>query len=206
MTSYSTSFKTPLVRLHYSNGLKAPRANDRGKEHYGCTLLIPKSTDLTAFANAISEAAIKEWGDKALTDLKNHVIKSPVLDGDGPQGRSKKTGEVKVGYPGHWFIRPSSGVTHPPALYNRQNMPADPTQIYCGVWGFAVLHGYSWGPNEQGRGVSFGIAAFQAVKDGDRLLGGGGAPPEKFFEPIADEGAAPAETTSGAGAAGLFGA
>jgi hypothetical protein len=42
--------------------------------------------------------------------------------------------------------------------------------------------------------------------EGDEILGGGGGPaPEKYFEAIADEGDAPAETKTGAGAKGFFG-
>ena len=46
-----------------------------------------------------------------------------------------------------------------------------------------------------------------AVREGDEVLGGGGGgpDPDKFLEKLADEGDAPAETKSGAGAGGLFG-
>ncbi len=56
-------------------------------------------------------------------------------------------------------------------------------------------------------GVSFGISGFQKLREGDPLgdIGTGGDP-TKWVETIEDAGEAPAETKTGAGASGLFGA
>ena len=74
---------------------------------------------------------------------------------------------------------------------------------------YAVVNAFTWENKENGKGISFGVSIIQLVKKaegGEVLGGGGGGPdPDKFLEKLADEGDAPAETKSGAGASGLFG-
>lgn len=197
----SENIKTPLARLSFPNLLK-PRKRDDGSEQYGCTLLFPKSTDLSELKAAAAECAIKEWGDKATQLVKDGVIKTPFLDGDGPQAVSKKTGQRHGGHEGQTFIRVSS--TQKPKVVDKRVLPiTDEDDIYPGCYVYAVINAYAWEHPTNGRGVSFGLQMVQFAKDGDRL-GGGGADPDKFFDKIEDEGAAPAETKTGAGAAGMF--
>lgn len=207
MVARSESKKTGLVRLAYDKGLReaVDKPNGGGK-HFTGTLLIPKTDEagLAALSALVMDAAEQEWPGKAKQMLADKLIKSPFLDGDGPQGKHKETGKPHEGFPGHWFIRPTSGVDYPPQLYNRKVLPATTSEVYSGVWGYAVVQAYAWTNPQGGKGVSFNISMFQAAKDDKRL---GNAPPEadKFLQAIPDEGEAPAETKSGAGAAGLFG-
>ena len=78
-------------------------------------------------------------------------------------------------------------------------------ELYSGCFGYAVVNAFTWENKENGKGITFGISMFQKAKDGESLGGGGGGNPDEFFEKIADEGDAPAETKTGAGAGGLFG-
>ncbi len=202
----STDAKTPLARLAYANGLFEMQTSDSGRKSWTCSLLFPKTVDLSALHNLALEAAKEEWGDKAVGMIKDGIIKSPFLDGDGKQGKSKKTGEPHAGFPGHTFIRCTSGEDYRPKLVNQKVLPiTDKAELYSGCFGFAVVNAFTWVNKENGKGITFGISMFQKAKDGESLGGGGGGNPDEFFEKIADEGDAPAETKTGAGAGGLFG-
>ncbi|WP_316397305.1 ssDNA-binding protein [Bradyrhizobium sp. 33ap4] len=209
MASRSEQFKTPaLVRAAFVDGLFEVVTDDRGSKSWTCSLLIPKSDSLAAYEKAAVEAAAAEWGgnEKAIKMIKDKIIHSPFLDGDGPQGKSKKTGEPHAGFPGHWFLRVKSGEAYRPTLIDRKKLPiTSRDQLYSGCYGYAVLHCFTWENKEKGKGLTFGLDMFQVAKDGDRLGGGGGVDVDKWAEEIPDEGAAPDSTKSGAGAGGLFG-
>lgn len=199
MTSRTENFRSPLARLSRVNLFK-PRAHNN-KERYELNLIFPKSTDLGEIKKAIMEAAKAEWGEKAENLLKNGAIKQPLLDGDGPQGVSKKTGERYKELEGNYFIRCASNL--PPALFTRQMTAAvEGTHLYSGCYGYAAIHAYTWENAENGRGVSIGLSMVQHVKDGEKL-GSGAADPTKFFEKIEDEGEA-SDGGTGDGAGALF--
>lgn len=203
----SEDFKTPsLVRLSFTDGLFEVKTDDWGKKYWGCTLLIPKSDPLAVYEKAALEAAVAEWGDKAKQMFKDGLIHNPFLDGDGPQGKSKTTGEPHAGYPGNRFLRVKSGEEYRPTLIDRQKLPiTEKAKLYSGCYAYAVLHCFTWENDKKGKGLTFGINMLQFVRDGDRLGGGGGVDVDKWAEKIDDEGDAPAETKGGAGAGGLFG-
>lgn len=210
MASRSEQFKTPgLVRVAFTDGLFEAQKDDWGNLNFTATILIPKSDSLAVYEKAAVEASAAEWGgqEKAVKLIKDKIIHSPFLDGDGPQGRSKKTGEPHAGFPGHWFLRVKSGEAYPPTLVDRKKIPivSKGGALYSGCYGYAVLHAFTWENDKKGKGLTFGIDMFQVAKDGERLGGGGGVDVDKWAEEIPDEGAAPESTKSGAGAGGLFG-
>lgn len=209
MTSYSSDTKIPcVVRVAFAHGLFVPQKNQRGIEQWTCSLLMPKTENMSAVTGAVLEAATAEWGDKAKGWLESGLIKSPILDGDGKQGLSKKTGERHEGFAGHWFIRSASGIDHRPAVFSPTlSAITDKAQFQSGVYANVVVYAYTWENSEQGKGVSVTARMFQKVRDSEKPLGGGGgsASPDSFFEKIDDAGAAPDSTKSGDGAAGLFG-
>jgi hypothetical protein len=201
----SPDVKTPLARLAFTQHLFKPQERDSGKKQYNCTLLFPKTADLSGLEKAVLDAAVEEWGDKAKELAKNGLIKNPFLDGDGPQGVSKKKGERYAGFAGHRFIRAMSGEDFRPKLVNRKVLPiTSQDECYSGCYGYAVVHAFTWENKENGKGVSFGLSMIQVAKDGERLGGLGGGEPEEHFEKLEDEGEAPAATKAGAGAGGLF--
>lgn len=212
MASRSELFKPPhLVRAAFVDGLFEVQEDDWGNKNWTATLLIPKAEGLGVYEKAALEAAAAEWGgeDKAKKLIKDKVIHSPFLDGDGPQGKSKKTGEPHAGFPDHWFLRVKSGEQYRPTLIDRQKLPITTREkLFSGVWGYPVLHCFTWDNEKKGKGLTFGIDMFQVVKDDPALRlggGGGGVDADKWAETIPDEGAAPASTKGGAGAGGLFG-
>lgn len=202
----SEDMKTPLARVSFAQDLFEPRTKKNGSKDWGCTLLFPKSTDITALKKLAADAAIAEWGDKAIQWIKDELIKTPFLDGDGKQALSKKTGERHEGYAGCTFIRCSSGEKYKPLVVDQRRQPIlDTKGLKSGDYVYAVVNAFTWVNDENGKGVSFGISLVQKVRDGESIGGaGGGADPEKFFETIADEGDAPEATKSGAGASALF--
>lgn len=201
--------KTPLAIVSFASDLFTARERDNGKKGYGCTLLFDKTTDISALKNMALAVAKDEWGDKAVQWITDGLIKSPFLDGDGPQGLSKKTGERHAGYAGRTFLRCTSGADFKPKVFDKRRNPVlTVDQCPSGSRGYGVINAYTWENKENGKGITFGISMFQVAQmaEGDDVLGGGGGPdPDKFFEKIEDEGSAPDSTKSGAGAGGLFG-
>lgn len=185
-----------------------PVKRDNGSMQYQLSILIPKTVDISALKDLALQACKEEWADKAEQWLRDGLIKSPFLDGDGPQGVNKKTGERHEGYAGHIFIRCTSGADYPPKMLVSKNgavVPATKGDIKSGDYGYPVVNAYTWENDKNGKGVSFGVSMAMKSRDGESLGGGGPGNPDDYFTPIADEGSAPAETKSGDGAAGLFG-
>lgn len=206
----ASDIKTPLATVAFTNGLFDGQIDEKTKKKsWTASLLWPKSVSLDELkANAV-EAAVAEWGDKAIGWIKDGTIKSPFLDGDGKQGKSKKTGEPHAGFPGNTFVRVKSGEDYRPKLVNKKVLPiASKDELPSGSKVFAVVNAFTWENAEQGKGITFGISMMQVVKvaEGDEVLGGGGGGnPDDHFEAIPDEGDAPASVKNGAGASGLFG-
>lgn len=214
MTS-SAEIKTTMCRLSYARDLFTPRVvneNDTSKKKFGCTLIFQKSDKegRAALEKLALETIKAEWGDKGVDWLSKKMIKTPFFDGVGPEAHNKTTGELHGGMgPEVWFVRVSANEDRPPAVIwknpNKQEKEAFPDGVYSGCYGKAVINAFTSDHPTGGKRVSFGIAMFQKMKEGEFLGGaGGGIDPTKWAETIADDGPAPASTTSGAGAGGLF--
>lgn len=202
----SEDFKSPLCRIAFANTLFKPRAQSEGAvEKYGCTLIFPKSADLSVMQNALRGVIVGQWGDKGLERAKAGLIKSPFLAGDGKEARSKKSGELHSGFgPDVVFIRVQS-IRAPLVRWKSENIPATEDEVYSGCYGKAVLNAFAWTNPQNGDGVSFGIQMFQKLQEGERLGGGGGTDASQWMETVVDEGPAPEATRSGGGASSLFG-
>jgi hypothetical protein len=199
----SEKFKGPEARFAFAQDLFKPKDNN-GKLQYQATLLYPKGTDLSAYIDAIKQVAVEEWGDKAIQWLKDELIKNPILDGDGKQGLSKKTGERYEGYAGCNFIRVQSGVDYKPTIVDENIIEiVNQKNFKSGDYGYPVVNAFTWENEANGKGVSFSISMVQKSRSGDSLGGGGSGDPKDFFQKIKSE-EAPAETKNGDGAKSLF--
>lgn len=204
-------FKGPESIFAFTQGLFETQVMENGRKQWTCTILIPKSRpeDAKVYEQQAYNVAKQKWPGKVDLLIADKLLKVPLLDGDGPQGINKKTGERHKGFAGHWFIRFSSGEEYRPKLVNRKVLPVlDRAEFPSGSRGFPVCNAYAWENDKGGKGVSFGLSSVQVTKvaTGDEVLGGGGGvDPDKFYEKIEDEGAAPESTKSGAGAGGMFG-
>lgn len=194
-------------RLSYANGLFKPKSVNNGAEKFGCTLIFPKSARAELEAEVL-KVIVGEWGDKGLARAKAGLIKSPFLAGDGKEARNKQTGDLHPGMSADvFFIRPSANADRPPAIrWKDPNLQETEQNVYSGCWGKPVLNCFAWHNDQSGDGVSFGIAFFQKIREGERLGGAGPIDAEKYMESVADEGPAPESTKDGFGASGLFGA
>jgi hypothetical protein len=209
MTGRSPDFKAPLARLSYANLFKPrKRENKDGsvRESYEANFVWPKNTDISALKAAVLAAAADEWGEEKAKDLlKKELIKQPILDGDGKQGRNKE-GEQYKELAGCYFVRAATKIA--PALFSRQVTAAnEKDDLYSGCYVYPVLHAYTWESAEQGKGVSIGMTMVQMAKDGDRLGGNGGErDPSKFFERIdtGEDGGPAGGDKPADGAGGLF--
>lgn len=202
------SIKCPEGRIVFENllqpGEKTSSKSDKPVPYWDVTVAWPKSTDIAALRKLVVDAATAEWGDKAVEQLKNGTIKSPLLDGDGPQACNKTTGDRYNGYEGTWFVR--AGTYQKPKMFTKNMDPVtERDELYKGVHVYPVLNAYTWAHPTNGRGVSIGLSMVQVLGRGERLGGSGGGDPSQFFEKIADEGEAPAAAKAGDGAAALFG-
>lgn len=211
----SEEFKTPRCRVSYARDLFTPRAKTddagkpTGKEAYGCTLIFQKSVDRKALNAAVESVVLEEWGEKGIDRFKKGLIKSPFIDGMSKSAHNK-AGDLNPGMGDDVFFVRVTANNEPTVRYRSANIPAKhgngPDDIKSGDFGFAVLNAFAWNSSTGGDGVSFGISYFQKLEDGESLGGtGGGVDVDKYFEKVADTGAAPDETKSGAGASGLFG-
>lgn len=205
----SADVKTPLGIFSFTADLFKAREQDGGKAKYGCTILFDKTVDLKVLHDAALKAATDEWGDKAVQWIKDGIVKTPFLDGDGPQGINKKKNERHQGFAGRTFLRCSSGTEYKPRVFDRQMNPVGEASAFPpGSKGYGVINFWTWEHPTNGKGISTSVNLVQIVEKatGDAVLGGVGGPDENaFFEKIADEGAAPDSTKGGAGASGLFG-
>jgi len=162
--------------------------------------------DLPKLIALAHSAVVGEWGEKALEDFgkprEDDGIKSPFLDG----GRKKYADKPGYGK-GTVFIRP--GTTIKPELVDWNKKPIESALIYPGSAAYLGINAFAWNNAKQGRGVSFGLSAVQAVSlDKKRypVIGGGTAATDRVFGVVDGEGAAVAGDTSGeGGAAELFG-
>lgn len=205
----SDNFKTPECRLSYAQNLFNTRENkdDNGKvtHKYQPNLIFPKSAKAD-LEKKVAEVIIAQWGEKGMDRAKAGKLRLPFLAGDGPEARNKE-GALNPGMgPDVFFIRPTANADRPPQVrYRDPNLQATPQEVYSGCYGKAVLNAFAWANAKGGEGVSFGIAMFQKLRDGESLGGGGPVKAEDYFETVPDSGAAPDATKSGDGAAGLFG-
>jgi hypothetical protein len=217
----SDDFKTPNVRLSFAESLfkaRKPVNDPNGRAKFSGTLIMPLSakTDPVieyrgqkrSLEDIVGMVIVEQWGDKGLEKAKAGLIKSPFLAGDGKEARSKKTGELHAGMgPEVFFIRAQANEDRPPVISASAAtfIPATPNEVYSGCEGFAIINFFAWSHPQNGDGVSAGIQNFYKRKDGERL-GGGQREPDHWLDPVEDHGAAPANTTGGQGAGGLFGA
>lgn len=184
---------------------------DKGSKQYQLTAIFDKSQNLGPLKEAAFAVAEEAWPGKAKQKIEAGIVKTPFLDGDGPQGKYKegpRAGEQKSELIGKVFIRLTSGEEHPPEMLMSKGgvvMSATKTDIHSGDFGYIVINPYAWNSPKQGDGLSYGYSKVMKSRPGESLGGGGSGAAGDHFEAVPDEGDAPPETKTGTGAAGLFG-
>jgi hypothetical protein len=173
---------TPEAMLSYP-AVYEPKATPSGELKYGCALVFPEGSDLSALKQAALAALEERWGSKARDMLQRKQLKWPFRD-----GAEKDT----QGYgPGTTFINVTS--KQQPGVVDRYARPdgkprpiTDPSEIYPGCIVRASLRPFTYDTNGS-KGVSFGLQNLQKLRDGERI--DGRMRPEDDFEAI-ERGAA----------------
>ena len=192
----SEAIMTPEARLCFP-ALFTPKVTQSGKEKYTATLLIPKTVDITALQNIVTQTAQQQWPDQ----WKQIPWNNPIQDGDTAVFRSgknvgKRKCDVYPEYAGHWAVdatkqardRNNQVVPPPPVVDQNVQKVLDPEVVYSGCYVIANVN--AWAYQNQQYGVGIGLNAVQKVRDGERL--GNAAPdPETLFAPLPSAPQAP---------------
>ncbi len=184
-------FRTPtLCRVSYAAGLFKPKSVNGSEPKFGCTLIFDRK-DLPYYVDLVRKVARAAWPSSGEDRLKQGLIKSPLLMGDGKEARSKETGEIAAGLgPDVFFIRPNATADNPPKVHSFESGPhtqASPNEVYSGCYGYAVLSLFPWNHPMSGDGISFGIRMFQKTRDGESLGGATPVDSDKWFVPDVEE-------------------
>ena len=107
---FSTDFRrTPDCRFSYIQNLfnpvkkttdaGAPILNDDGtpKLSWQVTLIFAKSVNWEVLDKMAKDTIMGQWGEQGLVRAKNGIIKTPFLDGESTQAKSKKDGSLHPG-------------------------------------------------------------------------------------------------------------
>lgn len=169
---YGEKINTPVGRVSYPHVFKKVAQMDLSKPpRYECSLLIPKTTDVTALKEAMEKVAREAFGAKfkGLDKLKNN----PLRDGDDTDRAENK---------GHWIIKANSakrpGVVGPDKVAIDED---DENGFYGGCWGRMNVTPGSYDVSGSW-GVTLYLNALQKARDGERFGGGGTNPDECFDE------------------------
>ena len=162
---------SPIGRVSFPQLFK-PKQNDRGENVWSIVIIFDKKAQATdeykAMEAAIQTSATERFGAKL------------------PAGIKRKSLEPKSGYPitltetkPEWFSWASEGSTmitfsskYQPLVIDRNKQEIlDQAEVYAGEYGRVQWTTYAYDAAGN-QGVSFGIRAYQKVKDGEALSGG----------------------------------
>lgn len=199
MPETKTSAPTPIgrimlrnVRLSFAQGLFTPStipgADANAKPKYNCGLLLPPDHPQLNDIKTKQVAVAKEkWKDKAAGVIKALEKQDRLALHDG---------DVKPnydGYPGNFYLSPSTDETKPPFLGRtvdgqiiEMDAKSAPRVLYSGCYVDASIELWAQ-DNQYGQRVNAQLRGVTFRRDGD-AFGAGGAASADEFEP-AEEGA-----------------
>mgnify|MGYP006289343809 FL=1 len=162
---------SPIGRVSFPHLFK-PQQNDRGENVWSVVIVFDKKAQETpeykAMEAAVQNAATERFGTKV------------------PAGVKRKSLEPKSGYPftltetkPEWFGWAPEGSTmatfsskYSPVIIDRNKSEIlDSAEVYAGQFGRVQWTTYAYDASGN-QGVSFGLRAYQKVKDGEQLSGG----------------------------------
>lgn len=173
---YGDKINTPVGRVSYPHVFKKVAQMDPSKPpRFECSLLIPKSADISALKAALENVAKEAFGAKfkGLDKLKNN----PIRDGDEMDKDQTR---------GHWVIK--ANTSNRPAVVGPDKLPIDEDAengLYGGCWGRLNVTPASYDVSGSW-GVTMYLNACQKCKD-DTRFGGGGVNPDEVFDAFAVE-------------------
>lgn len=162
---------SPIGRISFPHLFK-PQQNDRGENVWSLVIVFDKkaqaSEEYKAMEAGVQAAAAERFGAKV------------------PAGVKRKSLEPKSGYPitlcetkPEWFAWAGEGSTmitfsskYAPVVIDRNKTEIlDQAEVYAGQFGRVQWTTYAYDASGN-QGVSFGLRAYQKVKDGEALSGG----------------------------------
>lgn len=175
---------SPIGRISFPHLFK-PQQNDRGENVWSVVIVFDKkaqdSPEFKAMQAAIQSAASERFGTKI------------------PAGVKRKSLEPKSGYPftsceakPEWFGWAPEGAVmttfsskYLPAVIDRARQEIlEASEVYAGQYGRVQWTTYAY-DSSGNQGVSFGLRAYQKVKDGEALSGS--KPDLDAFGELSDE-------------------
>lgn len=163
-----TQITTGKCRLSYLNAFTPKLMQDGTTEKYSVTLLIPKKDKQTLDKiKAAMEEAKKQFQQKNPGKRIPTNLKHTLHDGDGerPSG-----GEFGPECKGHMVMTVSSK-NKPVLVYADKTPLTEPTELYSGCYGRAVLNFYVYDTSGS-IGISAGLNGIMKIADGEPLAGG----------------------------------
>lgn len=158
-------FVTPEGRVSFPQVFES-KAFGNQPPKFSMTLLFDKKTDLTVIKQAVKNAAIEEWGDKAdkmIAKIKANPQRWPFKDGNEKADM--------VGYKDMIYITASAKAANQPGLISRSKQPIlDEKEFYAGCYARAELIAYAY-DNEFGQGLGFSLQNIQKLREGEPFSG-----------------------------------
>lgn len=166
---------TPPFRVSFPHVFEPHSGFENQEPKYSLTMLFPKDSNLAPLKKLAKEAAIKKWGDKIPSNLRN-----PFRDGTAEKPELE-------GYEGMIFVAASSKMK--PGIVDQSVNPIlDQSDFYAGCWARATITAFAY-DTMGNKGVAFGLQNIQKLKDDEAFSGRAKA--EDEFDPV--EGYEPAE-------------
>lgn len=160
----ATKITTGKVRFSFVNVFEPQVPLSGGDPKFSITLLIPKSDKATynKILAAIDEARTIFCNKNGASALPARPV-TPLHDGDGLKDNGEEYGpECK----GHWVIAATSKATQKPLIIDAaKNEILDPSEVYSGCYGRAVINFYGY--NNVKKGVGCGLLGVQKLHDGE---------------------------------------
>lgn len=186
----SGNVRTPKARMSYvyfedpNPKAKVTSGNNAGKFKYTCTILIPKTADITLLKKAAETAAIEEFGlEKFKMYVEAEKFHTPFLDAfkiskteKNPAGDDRMKDFIAIR---------TDSLTRPGIVEsNGQPIGDDFSGVYAGRWAFFSLNASAYPSIDGGKpGAKFYLSNVQLL-DHDERLGGGRPDAQSEFAPV----------------------
>ena len=169
---------TGPVRLSFPNIFRPGKPSQPGAEgKFGAALMFPLGADMSLFQRIwitkAREAFPRNWDGQG-----NPVgLHSPFHD-----QREKAFGPKPMpGYTPGAIVFNVSSKFQPQVVDQQMNPITDESRVYPGVWAYAGLNTYKYGPPQPKSGIGFGLQTLMIIADDLKLAGGGAGNPAADF-------------------------
>lgn len=171
------------VRLAFPS-IFEPTAFGDGEPAYSAKFIVdPKSPAAAQLREAVAEAALEKWNEKAAGILKGLKEDKKVAFVEAPY--RNKNGEVYDGFNGMYYLSARNSNLKPTAFSaSGQPVTAADGVIYGGCYVDAIVELYAQ-DNKWGRRINCALRGVRFAGPGDSF-GGGGAARADDFGPVAE--------------------